>query len=62
MTREIMAALVRFKDKNGARWKSKLLAHWEKACADVSDMGERSLLQQARNIIGPRGLYKIKVA
>lgn len=61
MTREIWDALARFKDKNGRTWKAKLCDHWEKACADISDMGERSLLQQARNVIGPRKLSKIKI-
>lgn len=56
---EVTSSLQRFKDSNGRRWKSILRAHWENACQDVSDINERSLLQQARNLIGPRRLDKI---
>lgn len=59
--KEVTEALRRFAAENGPRWKSKLCDHWQKACADISDMDERCLLQQARNMIGPRRLYKIAV-
>jgi hypothetical protein len=54
-------ALRRFAAANGSRWKAKLCEAWEKACAGIGDMDERTLLQQARNSIGPRNLYKIKL-
>lgn len=59
VTIEIRRAVKKFAAEHGRRWKSILRGHWEKACADISDPDERTLLQLARNIIGPRQLSKI---
>ena len=56
---DVTAALRRFRDANGRSWKTKLVAAWEQACSLIADSGERALLQQARNLIGPKRLYKI---
>jgi hypothetical protein len=61
VTFAIEKALQKFRDENGPNWKSKLLAIWEQACGSVTDLDERSLLQQARNVIGPSRLYKIRL-
>lgn len=52
---EVTSALRSFKASNGARWKSKLRDLWE------SGQNNDELLQQARNIIGPTRLDKIKL-
>lgn len=59
---DVLQALSRFKAANGVRWKAKLCDHWRRACADISDFAERSLLQQAMNIIGPGRLPKLVLA
>ena len=51
---EVTEALKAFARQHGKRWKSVLCRLWETA-----EAGE--LLQQARNIIGPRRLYTISV-
>ena len=61
ITDEIRAALKAYAVENGPRWKAKLCAEWERACSGVSDIDVRALLQQARNILGPSRLYKIKL-
>jgi hypothetical protein len=58
---EVTKALKAFAEANGKRWKSKLLAMWEKA--DYPGFSHiKSELQQARNSIGPRRLYVIDVS
>lgn len=51
---EVVTALKAFKSANGKRWKSILTAMWERA------EGSSELIQ-ARNTIGPRRLYLLKI-
>jgi hypothetical protein len=50
----VIAALRAFRDKHGPRWKAKLCELWMQG-EDADD----TLLRQARNMIGPRRLYKL---
>jgi hypothetical protein len=52
---EIMSALAAWKRENGPRWKSKLRDAW------TSGEMLSCELQQARNLVGPSGLDKIKL-
>lgn len=51
---EVIERLRQFKAENGVRWKSKLRALWTAGHDD-------GLLRQARNMIGPNQLDKIKL-
>jgi ribosomal protein L37E len=57
VTDEMRDALKRYAEANGVRWKSKLSWGWmtndPEACVP--------LLIQVRNVIGPSGLYKIRL-
>jgi len=55
VTEDIMERLVRFSLANGKTWKRKLCELWERGEED-------DLLRQARNLIGPVRVYKIKIA
>lgn len=52
--KEVTAALLAFKVANGLRWKSKLRSLWNSG-------NDEGLLRQARNMIGPSRLDKIKL-
>lgn len=52
---EARVALARYMIEHGARWRSALLAEW--ASGNCSQP-----LMEARNILGPSGLAKIKTA
>jgi hypothetical protein len=49
----MLLAIREFRDNNGPRWKSELSIEW----SEGHNLGCE--LQQVRNIIGPRLLYKI---
>lgn len=51
---EVIAALKAYKGANGVRWKSKLVAEWQSGNCSQE-------LQEARNVIGPRRLHKVKI-
>lgn len=61
MTPEVWAALLRFKAAEGRYWKTRLCGDWSVGCVGTWDRTERALLMQARNILGPSCLYKIKL-
>lgn len=52
---EIVDALRTYRDQNGSRWKAKLSDAWMRG----DDLGQS--LQLARNVIGPRRLYKLRL-
>ncbi len=56
----VRSALMRFAREYGRTWRSVLKKSWESACADVADPAWRALLQEARNVIGPRRLHKVE--
>lgn len=51
---DVLAELHKFRAINGRCWKSRLCLLWEQG-RDV----DNPLLRQARNMLGPSGLYKI---
>jgi hypothetical protein len=54
MTADMLEALREYRRDNGKAWKAKLCDEW----ANGKTIG---LLQQVRNLIGPRDLYRISI-
>lgn len=54
VTDEIRQALRDYRDAHGRRWKSLLCDDWANGRTD-------GLLQQARNLIGPTAIHKIRL-
>lgn len=52
--KEVIESLREYKRANGARWKAKLRELWTRG-------EDEGLLRQARNMIGPRRIDKIKL-
>jgi hypothetical protein len=57
--KEVTEALRQFKQIYGTRWKSILTNMWTNGTEKASGLDE-GLLRQARNMIGPSRLYKVR--
>jgi hypothetical protein len=55
LTDDMLAALREFAANNGRTWRNALLAEWSAG----HELGPE--LRQVRNLIGPSGLWKIKL-
>lgn len=59
--REQAAALVRFAERQGGRWKAELHICWMNAAYPDAPEADRPLLQQVRNEFGPLWLEKVSL-
>lgn len=57
--REQAAAVVRFAERHGGRWKADLHVCWMRAAYPDTLEGDKALLQQVRNECGPLWLEKV---
>lgn len=55
VAKALLDALQAYADANGARWKMKLVTAWMNGEYMTPE------LQQARNVLGPTGLYKLRI-
>lgn len=58
----VFEAVERYAAVHGRTWRAKLRKEWESACSGIDDASERTLLQQARNLIGPTRIAKVRPA
>lgn len=58
-TPEQKAAVLRFAERNGGRWKAELHCCWMNAAYPFTPEADRPLLQQVRNQFGPQWLELI---
>lgn len=55
MTEELQRAVLRFAKANGRHWRARLSREW----MEDGDLGPQ--LRRVRNVVGPSGLYEIRL-